>query len=117
MKINESKLRALIRESIKNVMLKEDFFEKPLYTMDDWRVDGSLKPEVGNYIEDEVIEELANSVPPTTYRMGIFQPGEAYTMSEDYADLYMTFVRDSGAWKYIGLCPKGSTKRVPEMGL
>ena len=114
MKIKESQLRTLIRESIEKIILKETFDEKPFYTMDDWRMDGSLKPEVGEYIEDEVIEELAGSVPPTTYSRGIFQPGEAYTMSEDYADLYMTFVRDNDAWKYIGLCPKGSTKTVPE---
>ena len=114
MKIKESQLRTLIRESIEKIILKETFDEKPFYTMDDWRMDGSLKPEVGEYIEDEVIEELAGSVPPTTYSRGIFQPGEAYTMSEDYVDLYMTFVRDNGTWKYIGLCPKGATKTVPE---
>ena len=93
----------------------ENFGEKPFYTMDDWRVDGSLKPEVGDYVEDEVVEELANSVPPTTYSRGIFQPGEAYDMSEDYTDLYMTFVREERGWKYVGLCPKGSTKQLPRI--
>ena len=95
-----------INESVDN----ENFGEKPFYTMDDWRVDGSLKPEVGDYVEDEVIEELANSVPPTTYKSTLFQPGEAYTMSKDYEHLYMTFVND-GNWKYVGLCPKGTNKR------
>ena len=97
----------LMGESINNA--------NSIYTIDNWKKDGSLKPVIGQYVSDDVIEELLNSVPPTTYSRGIFQPGEAYTMSEDYTDLYMTFARKNSGWQYIGLCPKGSTRQVPEM--
>ena len=88
----------------------ENFGKKPFYTMDDWNNDGTLKPKVNQLVDNEVIEKLANSVQPATYKSTLFQPGEAYTMSKDYENLYMTFIND-GNWKYVGLCPKGTNKR------
>ncbi len=102
---------AEILESISKT-LKENVNE--VYTMQDWNRDGSLKLTVGQYIDDEVYEELLNSVPPTTHKSTLFQPGEAYDMSEDYIELYMTFIND-GQWKYVGLCPQGSTKQLPRI--
>lgn len=86
-----------------------------IYTKDNWNRDGYLKVKVGQYVADDVIEELRDSVPPATYKSSCFQPGEAYTHSVDYIALYMTFVIDNGMWKYIGLCPKGSNQPQPEM--
>ena len=86
-----------------------------IYTRENWAQDGSLKVKVGQYVADDVIEELRDSMPPTTYKSSCFQPGEAYTHSVDYVELYMTFVIDNGMWKYIGLCPKGSIHPQPEM--
>ena len=86
-----------------------------IYTKDDWIRDGYLKVKVGQYVADDVIEQLHDSVPPATYKSSCFQPGEAYTLSIDYEDLYMTFVIDNGMWKYIGLCPKGSIHPQPEI--
>ena len=86
-----------------------------IYTKENWAQDGTLKIKVGQYVADDVVEELRDSVPPTTYKASCFQPGEAYTHSADYVELYMTFVIDNGMWKYIGLCPKGSNQPQPEM--
>lgn len=86
-----------------------------IYTRENWVQDGSLKVKVGQYVADDVIKELRDSMPPTTYKSSCFQPGEAYTHSVDYVELYMTFVIDNGMWKYIGLCPKGSNQPQPEM--
>lgn len=86
-----------------------------IYTKDNWNSDGYLKVKVGQYVADDVIEELRDSVPPATYKSSCFQPGEVYTLSIDYEDLYMTFIIDNGMWKYIGLCPKGSIHPQPEM--
>ena len=66
-----------------------------IYTKDNWNRDGYLKIKVGQYVADDVIEELRDSVPPATYKSSCFQPGEAYTLSIDYEDLYMTFIIDS----------------------
>ena len=86
-----------------------------IYTKENWAQDGTLKVKVGQYVADDVIEELRDSVPPATYKSSCFQPGEAYSHSVDYVELYMTFVIDNGMWKYIGLCPKGSIHPQPEM--
>lgn len=86
-----------------------------IYTKENWAQDGYLKVKVGQYVADDVIEELRDSVPPATYKSSCFQPGEAYTLSIDYEDLYMTFIIDNGMWKYIGLCPKGSIHPQPEI--
>lgn len=86
-----------------------------IYTKDNWNKDGYLKVKVGQYVVDDVIEELRDSVPPATYKSSCFQPGEAYTLSIDYENLYMTFIIDNGMWKYIGLCPKGSIHPQPEI--
>jgi len=86
-----------------------------IYTKDNWNKDGYLKVKVGQYVADDVIKELRDSMPPASYKASCFQPGEAYTLSMDYIDLYMTFVIDNGMWRYVGLCPKGSNVPQPEI--
>ena len=85
-----------------------------IYTQEDWSRDGLLRVQPGQYIDDEVFYQLRDVVPPTTLRYGIFQPGEADSMSQDFQDLFMTFVREGDMWKYIGLCPKGTTNVTPK---
>jgi hypothetical protein len=83
--------------------------------MNNWQQDGTLRMNVGQYVSDDIIIQLRDSVPPVTYKASCFQPGEAYALSIDYEDLYLTFVRDNGMWKYIGLCPKGSNQPQPKL--
>lgn len=85
-----------------------------VYTMENWRNDGSLKLSVGQFIDEEVFEQLLDSVPPQTYGRGIFQPGEAYDANANTGKpLYMTFVKED-LWKYVGLCAENSTKDETE---
>ena len=86
-----------------------------IYTMNNWQKDGTLRMNVGQYVSDDIIIQLRDSVPPATYKASCFQPGEAYALSIDYEDLYLTFVRDNGMWKYIGLCPKGTNQPQPKL--
>ena len=80
-----------------------------LYTIDDWRNDGTLKVKVGQCIDDDVFEELSGSVPPRSYSRRCFQPGEAQCPSVDGEELYKTFTNINGNWKYLGLCKGGDT--------
>ena len=73
------------------------------YTMADWQRDGSLRLQKGQLVSNEVVTELYNSIPPTTYRNGVFQTGEAYSHTNMGVPLYMTFVRVREGWEYIGL--------------
>lgn len=83
--------------------------ECDLYTIDDWRNDGTLKVKVGQCIDDDVFEELSGSVPPRSYSRRCFQPGEAQCPSVDGEELYKTFTNINGNWKYLGLCKGGDT--------
>ena len=73
--------------------------------MDQWRKDGTLKPQVGQEIDDDVLEQLRDCMPPHYSNYGYFQPGEAY--SHDFKTgraLYMTFNGN----EYIGIKPSCS---------
>lgn len=94
----------------------DDSIKNDIYTNDDWAKDGTLRVRVGQYISNDIYEELLNAITPATDKSTLFQPGEAYSMSEDYIDLYMTFIPENGLWKYIGLCPKGTKYVMPEIG-
>lgn len=104
---NESKIHKIVSESVKKV-LNEMQNGEDIYNMEQWRIDGELNPYEGQLVSDEVVNELASSVPPTTWRHGYFQSGEAYDFDPNtYEDRFMTFQRvDSNIWKYLGLKPR-----------
>lgn len=78
--------------------------EYDVYTEQDWERDRTLKVQVGQVIEPAVFWQLLNSVPPQTYRRGIFQPGEAYSHDRESGALYQTFEQmGEDYWKYVGL--------------
>ena len=75
-----------------------------IYTMADWERDGSLSCKRGQAVTDDVIMELANCIPPTTWRSYLFQVGEAASHDPNsFAPLYDTFARyKNGCWVYLG---------------
>lgn len=87
-----------------------------MYTMDDWKNDGSLNLKEGQLVADEVIFELRDCVPPKMYQTGIFQVGEPKDADAEElgVNLYDTFVRCDEGWKFIGMCRGGET--TPRQG-
>ena len=89
-----------------NVVEEKPFTDENVYTMDDWRRDGSLKVQIGQLIAPEVYWQLRDSVPPMSDG-GCFQPGEAY--DHDWRTgkaLYQTFTREGDSYyRYKGLQP------------
>lgn len=84
--------------------------QEEIYTMQDWRNDKSLKVQIGQYIDEEVFEQLLDSIPPITYSRGVFQPGEAYDHNIETGEpLYQTFVKNNDLYQYVGLCQQGKT--------
>ena len=85
-----------------------------MYTMQDWRRDKVLKLTVGQEVDDQVVWQLRDCVPPVSCTRSYLQVGEARTIDEEFVDLYDTFERDvdsNGAWVYIGACRAG--ERTP----
>ena len=80
------------------------------YTMEQWYKDGSLKLQVGQLIDENVFFEMRDCMLPHFFKLGIFQPGEAYDHdAENGQPLYMTFKNTSNGWQYMGICRTGET--------
>lgn len=92
-------------------------------SLDGWRSSGLptwedyCKP--GELVMEDIVDEFANSVPPTTFRSGYVQAGEAYSTEPDsdgiWRDTYTTFTYhgkdDAGRslWLHNGYCFKNGT--------
>lgn len=108
--LNESKLKYLIKETTERVLQN---MSNNIYTMNDWHNDKRLNLKVGQFIDNEVFQELLDNVRPTTYNSKMFQVGEADThniQNGKFVLLFKTFIKTDGLWQYIGLCPEGETK-------
>ena len=91
-------LEDIVSEEVKRVLRESS----DCYTMDDWRKDGTINLEIGQEVDNEVLNQLINGVPPHYLQYGVFQPGEAFDMDRNtWENLYMTFKGNT----YIGLKP------------
>lgn len=85
-------------------------------TMEDWKNGGSFCKiaEPGDTVDDDVIEEFRNVLPPLINRKSYLQCGEPVSYSfdyirEKYRQTFITFSRDAavGSWLYHGTCFSG----------
>lgn len=78
--------------------------DEEVYSYSDWKKDGSLKVQKGQYISTNVYEQLLNGMPPQTSRGEYFQPGEAVS-HKNGREVYHTFKYDPAKklYKYLGL--------------
>lgn len=77
-----------------------------IYTQDDWEKDNTFSPQIGQLVEDDIINELGERLCPTYCSPDYFQPSEAeWSRESDGEPLYMTFKAEKEAWRYIGLFP------------
>lgn len=82
---------------------------KRVYNSDYWTFDGA---EVGDLVEDKIVDDMANCVPPTTYTTSLIQCGEPFSHIEG-KPTYATFKRiDDDTWMWCGNCFKGKDKEV-----
>lgn len=105
---NYQKATDEIKNRMRNYKPEEEKPNFKVYTMDDWKNDGKLNLQIGQYIDDEVFYELKNKVQPRAYSRRCFQPGEIQCTSINNEPLYHTFTNDGG-WVYLGLCAGNET--------
>lgn len=89
-----------------------------IYTMKQWEIDGSLKIAVGQQVENDLVWDLIDCVPPTYWSGGMFQVGEPKcTDAETRRNLYDTFTHDGDGdnWIYRGECLYGKTEHRKSM--
>ena len=77
---------------------------------------------VGDEVDEALVDEMMNCVPPLSMGYGYLQVGEPYADAFDdrtepnrYRATYTTFVKDGGIWKYVGHCfANDKVNRLPD---
>lgn len=64
---------------------------------------------VGDMVDEQIVEEFRDCIPPVAYNGRYLQCGEAYThkfnyKTQKYEPAFMTFAKDVGVWVYKGIC-------------
>ena len=84
---------------------------KHVYDLDDFPGIGAL--EVGDLVNEEVVQDLMDTLPPTHYSNWLAQVGEPYdhVLSKDghMMPIFATFKRlaPAAVWEFCGNCPEG----------
>lgn len=83
----------------------------------DWSAVGDFEKAAkpGDLVDEEIVEEFVNCLPPTTLRGDLVQAGEPYSHQYDpeadrWRATYTTFAKVDGEWTYCGKCFVGKTK-------
>ena len=88
----------------------KEFNGKRLITMEDWTDSFDKICNVGDYVEERIVDEMMNCVPPACMRSYCMQCGEPYSHREDPANgkwraTYSTFKEvTKGIYEYCGNC-------------
>lgn len=85
---------------------------EPLKTYENWKK-GSLSEylQIGDEVDEEMMEHFLNVLPPATWRSTLIQIGEPYSHVMGKAT-YSTLRRESGRWYYAGHCYRGESTPV-----
>lgn len=90
--------------------------EKRTVTRADWEragdFDKAAKP--GDYVEDCIVDEMRDCLPPASMRHGYLQVGEPYSHEYDpekdcWRPTFGTYVKNGPHWIYCGNCFLGAT--------
>ncbi|OPZ65859.1 MAG: hypothetical protein BWY85_00218 [Firmicutes bacterium ADurb.Bin506] len=95
--------------------------ENRLVTYADWEAAGDFDKcaRPGDYVEEDIVEEFLNCVPPASHKPGYIQCGEPYSHAHDpvtdrFRPTFATFHKPGDHWIYCGHCFIGQTKQAPE---
>lgn len=100
------------KEPVKNSIRTATNF-KPRYLSkkeyDDAYQSFSSLVRVGDMVDEQIVEEFRDCIPPVAYNGRYLQCGEAYThkfnyKTQKYEPAFMTFAKDVGVWVYKGIC-------------
>jgi hypothetical protein len=85
-------------------------------TYANWETDLSEYLQIGNIVDDEMVEYAYNVLPPATMNGSMVQIGEPYSHREDetgkWRATYATFVKTEAGWTYAGHCFRGRYENI-----
>jgi len=91
--------------------------EEKLVTYEDWEAAGSFSDcaKPGDLVEERIVDEFLNCVPPASHRAGYIQCGEPYSSEYDterdrWRSTFATFAKTGEHWRYCGNCFIGATE-------
>ena len=88
----------------------KEFNGKKLVTMEDWTDSFDSICNVGDYVEEQIVDEMINCLPPVCMRSDCMQCGEPYSHEVDpkskrLRPTYSTFKKVAdGVYEYCGHC-------------
>lgn len=80
------------------------------------KTDKSLREfvEVGDAVDEAMVDYSLNVLPPRNYSHGYLQVGEPIGSCQDadgkWKETYVTFEKEGGTWYYRGCCFAGGTE-------
>lgn len=87
-----------------------------LVTYADWEAAGDFNKaaEPGDYVEERIVDEMRDCLPPTSLKRGYLQVGEPYSHEYDpdtghWRPTFGTFLKQGEHWMYCGNCFAGKT--------
>ena len=88
----------------------KEFNGKKLVTMEDWTDSFDKICKVGDYVEEQIVDEMINCFPPACMRSNCMQCGEPYSHrvdpdNEKFRPTYSTIKKvANGIYEYCGHC-------------
>lgn len=94
--------------------------ERRIVTYADWEAAGdfSKAAQPGDYVEERIVDDMRDVLPPAKMERGFLQVGEPYSHEFDpetghWRGTFPTFVKEGQNWKYCGNCFIGKTTPPP----
>jgi hypothetical protein len=81
-------------------------------TFSNWKGNLSEYLQIGDLVDDEMVEYFLNVLPPACWNSKVIQIGEPYSHVEGKAT-YSTLKNTSEGWVYAGTCHRGQTEHKP----
>jgi hypothetical protein len=94
--------------------------ERRIVTYADWEAAGDFgkAAQPGDYVEERIVDDMRDVLPPAKMERGFLQVGEPYSHEFDpetghWRGTFPTFVKEGQNWKYCGNCFIGKTTPPP----
>ena len=91
--------------------------ERRIVTYADWEAAGDFgkAAQPGDYVEERIVDDMRDVLPPAKMERGFLQVGEPYSHEFDpetghWRGTFPTFVKEGQNWKYCGNCFIGATE-------
>lgn len=81
-------------------------------TYADWKGNLSDYLQIGDLVDDEIVENFENVLPPAFWNSYIIQMGEPYSHDAEGRPTYPTLHKLHQGWTYAGHCYRGKTENV-----